>query len=406
MAELPEGETPLSVRSDAVGEPDASEQQLRLPAVLDVATVCRLLGSDWQATAPRRREQARWQRMARPAILPFQGTALVSVVIPTRNRRALLGRALCSVLEQSYPRWEIIIVDDGSADGTVEALRAFGDSRIRLEVGRISRGAGHARSFGAGVAKGDFIAFLDSDDYWLPDKLWMQLAAAEAGGRHRTVVLCPPATDNGTRIIPVRQPPLRKGQTIADYVYTGAQATVLSSCLLVEGELGRSIRFDPALSVNQDTDYLLRLEAEGARFCCVHEALYVQDTRRRRDRVSYNPALRQASRLWFHAVSKRWSPQARRGYMFWDLAVRYAATGRRDVGLLYFLLGFSLGAGPHRVLRQLLLILGGGAVPAIFSRLVSSCRQPSPPEVKSGLSAPPLQASASPLAAESADRIV
>lgn len=295
---------------------------------------------------------------------PFDGQALVSVVIPTCNRRELLSRALQSVIAQSYGNWETIVVDDGSSDGTADMIAAIGDPRIRWVINDGRRGAGYSRHHGAGLARGAYIAFLDSDDWWLPQKLWAQLEAAESLGGRRLVVICPPACDDGAGVLPVEQPILRPGQPIADYVYAGRQATVLSSCILVDGDFGRRRRFNRRLRVNQDTDYLLRLERHGGRFHCIDTPLYVLDTRRRADRISVDPGLSRESLAWYYRTSGDWSRQARRGYLLWDLALRCAGTGRRGMGLLYFFRGLSLDAGPYRVLRQFLRVLGGGDVPA------------------------------------------
>jgi len=309
------------------------------------------------------------------ARLPFDGMVLVSVVIPTCNRRELLARALQSVRAQSYPNWEAIVVDDASTDGTPEMIAALGEPRIRCHINEKRRGAGYSRHHGAGLTRGAFIAYLDSDDWWLPHKLRMQLAVAERLPGPRVVVICPPACDDGNGALPVDQPVLRAGQPIADYVYTGRQATVLSSCLLVEGDFGRRRRFSPVLRVNQDTDYLLRLERHGAHFHCIDEPLYVLDTRRRVDRMSIDPALSRDSLAWYYRVSGDWSPAARRGYLLWDLSLRCAGTGHRGLGLLYFLRGLSLEAGPYRVLRQFLRVLGGGQVPAGLRWLRRQLRQ-------------------------------
>jgi glycosyltransferase involved in cell wall biosynthesis len=291
---------------------------------------------------------------------------LVSVVIPTRNRRDLLLRAIESVRHQTHPRWEIVVVDDRSTDGTAEAVLALADARIRLIVNRERCGAGFSRNYGAALSHGDYVAFLDSDDYWLPDKLRVQILSALRSRQRNVVVICPPASDDGMAVHPTTQPPLRAGQRIADYVYAGRQATILSSCLLVEGDLARRVRFAPTLSVNQDTDYLLRLERAGARFVCIDQPLYVQDVRPRGDRISRRSDLRRASLAWFREVGTYWSPAARRGYFLWDLSVRTASTGNRLLGLLYFCRGFSLDAGAYRVLRQLLRVAGGGEVPGFF----------------------------------------
>lgn len=105
--------------------------------------------------------------------LPPMRTPLVSAVIPTRNRLDLVRRAIASVRSQTYPNVEIVVVDDGSTDGTAEMLANVPDVRLV----RLSQGVGGAgaRNRGIEAASGDLIAFLDSDDEWLPDKLTQQV---------------------------------------------------------------------------------------------------------------------------------------------------------------------------------------------------------------------------------------
>ena len=103
----------------------------------------------------------------------------VSVVIPTYNRAGLIGQAIDSVLAQAYPQVEIIVADDGSTDDTATAVAAYGD-RVRY-LALSHRGLPAAtRNAGIRAAHGEFLAFLDSDDLFLPDKLAVQSAALEA----------------------------------------------------------------------------------------------------------------------------------------------------------------------------------------------------------------------------------
>src|ERR1041384_8859296 len=108
--------------------------------------------------------------------------SLVSVVIPTKNRRALLAEALQSVRAQTYPNWEAIVVDDGSNDGTESVGREIGaaDQRVRfVSREREPRGAPACRNIGLSLANGNFILFLDSDDLLAPSCLEARLQAFE-----------------------------------------------------------------------------------------------------------------------------------------------------------------------------------------------------------------------------------
>jgi len=107
---------------------------------------------------------------------------LVSVIIPTYNRGRTLRRAIFSILNQGYADLEVVVVDDGSTDNTAEVMAAITDPRVRYLPLEKNRGASRARNAGLAAAKGRFIAFQDSDDEWLADKLERQVAAAVAAG--------------------------------------------------------------------------------------------------------------------------------------------------------------------------------------------------------------------------------
>ena len=103
---------------------------------------------------------------------------IVSVVIPTYNRKNIIPRAIESVLNQTYKNFEIIIVDDGSTDGTIDFLTNQYDSKLKCVLQK-NQGASSARNRGINEAKGKYIAFLDSDDEWVASKLETQMAFLE-----------------------------------------------------------------------------------------------------------------------------------------------------------------------------------------------------------------------------------
>ncbi len=98
----------------------------------------------------------------------------VSVIIPTYNRAALVGEALASVQAQSFRDFEVLVVDDGSTDATPEVLAAWREVRVFRHP--VRRGVSAARNTGVAFARGEWLAFLDSDDLWLPAKLARQMA--------------------------------------------------------------------------------------------------------------------------------------------------------------------------------------------------------------------------------------
>lgn len=103
----------------------------------------------------------------------------VSVIIPAYNRANVIERAVQSVLNQTYQDYEIIIVDDASTDDTLEKLKKFKDKRIVKIRNKKNRGPAGSRNVGIREARGEYIAFLDSDDEWLPQKIEKQAQALE-----------------------------------------------------------------------------------------------------------------------------------------------------------------------------------------------------------------------------------
>jgi glycosyltransferase involved in cell wall biosynthesis len=100
---------------------------------------------------------------------------LVTVVIPTYNRENTIIRALKSVLDQSYTNMEVIIVDDCSTDNTISKIKSINDKRVRIIKHNENKGGSAARNTGISLAKGELVAFQDSDDEWLPGKLKKQV---------------------------------------------------------------------------------------------------------------------------------------------------------------------------------------------------------------------------------------
>ena len=102
--------------------------------------------------------------------MTYKEDVLFSIIIPTFNRAILISKAIQSVIDQRYTNWELIIVDDGSSDNTKEVVANFNDNRIKYFF-KINEERGIARNFGIDKAGGDYISFLDDDDYYLPEFL-------------------------------------------------------------------------------------------------------------------------------------------------------------------------------------------------------------------------------------------
>ena len=105
---------------------------------------------------------------------------LVSIIMPSFNTIQYISEAIQSVLKQTYTTFELIIVDDGSSDGSVETIKSFNDKRIIFIALEVNHGPQYVRNLALSKAQGDYIAFLDSDDFWEKDKLDKQINFMES----------------------------------------------------------------------------------------------------------------------------------------------------------------------------------------------------------------------------------
>jgi glycosyltransferase involved in cell wall biosynthesis len=183
----------------------------------------------------------------------------VSVVIPTRDRAGHCGRALASALAQRDVQFEAIVVDDGSVDQTGRCLAGIEDSRVRISTLSPSQGVARARNVAIERAQGDWLAFLDDDDVWAPDKLRSQLDAARDG----TALVYAPAVvvDERDRVKRVTTParPEQLSRALLETNTVGTPSGVLARTRLVRDVGG----FDEQLSIFADWDLWLGLLEKG-----------------------------------------------------------------------------------------------------------------------------------------------
>lgn len=181
------------------------------------------------------------------------------MIIPTYNRRDLLPRALDSVLAQTVPVDEIIVIDDGSTDGTDDMLRARCGDRVRY-VWQPNAGVSAARNHGLRLAQGRYLALLDSDDLWLPTKTELQVAFLDTHPDFGMVVCDVERVDSDYRHIDVfrRRDTLREDGWVLRWVLHNpalAPASVLMRREVVE-QLGG---FDEGLRTAEDLEFHLRV---------------------------------------------------------------------------------------------------------------------------------------------------
>ena len=124
---------------------------------------------------------------------------MVSIVLPTYNRKGTLEKAVWSVIDQTYEDWELVVVDDASTDGTEELMRSFIEKDWRINYIREdqNRGSNYCRNLGVKRAKGSYIAFLDSDNYWEKEKLEIQINVIKESKEEVAFVFCDEIINNG-----------------------------------------------------------------------------------------------------------------------------------------------------------------------------------------------------------------
>ena len=231
----------------------------------------------------------------------------MSAVIPSRNRPELVGRAVRSALEQTLRSVEVVVVLDGPDERSVRELAQVDDPRLRVVELRESVGAQEARNVGVRESKGAWIAFLDDDDEWRPEKLERQLEAARASTWAHPIVSCSliSRTPSGDVVWPRRSP--SPGETVSEYLFLRhhtevSEIRLQTSTLMARRELLTRVPWRPG--AHDEWDLLLRAAAlEGAGLVFVAEPLTIWHSDAGGERLSHG--LRggwRSSAEWFRSV--------------------------------------------------------------------------------------------------------
>jgi glycosyltransferase involved in cell wall biosynthesis len=260
------------------------------------------------------------------AVTPF-----FSVIIPVHNRAPILGDAIRSVLAQTEQDFEIVVVDDGSTDNPSLVVDTIGDPRVRY-VWKTNGGGGSARNHGVDLARGKFVAFLDSDDVFLPHHLSAMRRLVE--GTERRAVYARICVDRGqgrTFLKPPRA--IAKGEHMAHYLMCD-RGFVPTITLVVERETAAGIRYDETLPAAQDMDFAIRLYLAGITFVMAEEPGAVWHD-------VYDPARasigRKGARLvdWLEKLKSAIPDKAYRGARGWMIAKGIASYDKKEALRLY-----------------------------------------------------------------------
>jgi glycosyltransferase involved in cell wall biosynthesis len=256
-------------------------------------------------------------------------TPFFSIVIPVYNRADVLGDAIASVLAQTCADFEIVVVDDGSKDDPARAVPS--DPRIRF-LRQQNRGGGAARNAGIDAARGRFVAFLDSDDVYLPGHLATMRKLLE--GTTDTVGYARVLVDRGEGRAFLKPPrAIRAGEHMASYLLCD-RGFVPTNTLVVARETAAKVRYHEDLRTAEDTDFAIRLHFAGQRFVMAEAPGAVWKDVPDPNRTS---AGRKGGRMipWLEELRPRIPAAAYHGCRGWAIAKHVATSDRWGALKLY-----------------------------------------------------------------------
>jgi glycosyltransferase involved in cell wall biosynthesis len=254
-----------------------------------------------------------------------------SVIIPVYNRAAALARALESVRAQTCQDFEIVVVDDGSADDPRAVVERIGDCRIRF-LRQDNKGGGAARNTAIDHARGRFIAPLDSDDIFLPQHLERMKALLE--GSRNLVGYARMRVDRGEGRVFLKPPrAIRPDEEMASYLLCD-RGFVPTITIAVEREMARRIRYHENLRAAEDTDFAIRLALAGCRFAMIEEPGAVWNDLHNPARASSGHG-RDALGAWLESMRPHITARAYHGGRGWAYAKLLAPSRPIAASILY-----------------------------------------------------------------------
>jgi glycosyltransferase involved in cell wall biosynthesis len=189
---------------------------------------------------------------------------LVTILIPAYNAEATIRRALDSALAQDYPAFEVVVVDDGSIDATSDVVASYGRKEIRLQQLPRNRGEGGVLNEGIKIAKGEYIAFLDADDEWLPGKLTRQIGMLESNPKAIMASCGCRFVDSLGNLVEefgMRPPGVAKDQIWRSLL---AATCIAKPCVVARASAFKEVGlFDTTIAITADQDMWIRLAAAG-----------------------------------------------------------------------------------------------------------------------------------------------
>ncbi len=240
----------------------------------------------------------------------------VSVVIPTCKRPSLLLRAVASALGQTFSNLEVIVVVDGNDPATQTALKTVADPRLKIVSKPVQEGANQARNSGIAAAQGKWIALLDDDDEWFPNKLEIQIGMAEKSQFRHPVVACYEIirTPRLDFILPRRIP--GPEEPISEYLFTRrglfhGDGFIQSSMMVASRELFLQVPMETHAAMLHETTWLLKVaKVSGVGFEFAPETLAIWNVDENRTRESVHPENWKSTFEWITGHRELFTPRA------------------------------------------------------------------------------------------------
>ncbi len=292
-------------------------------------------------------------------------TPKFSIVIPVYNRASEIMSTLESVLKQSVQDFECLIVDDGSddADALKQVIETLNDERFTY-IWQENGGGGAARNTGINAAKGKYIAFLDSDDLFLPEKL--EKCEKNLSDDPQKALYSLMYCDRGVEKMWIRPDrAIGTDEDMGEYLFVSNQF-IQTSTIVINAKAAKNVLFDPDLRKGQDLDFCLRLHQHGVRFDMIGEPLTVWVDQTEAGRTSRTKGY-EAPLAWLERSKHLLTPKAEAGYR--ATVLFYYMAKHKPFKSLGFLLGGVRVGVPLKVLAR--QFLRGFMPGALYRKLVN-----------------------------------
>ncbi|WP_155010343.1 glycosyltransferase family 2 protein [Priestia megaterium] len=262
--------------------------------------------------------------------------SLISVIIPTFNRKDAVIRAIKSVLNQTYKNIEVLIIDDASTDGTKDVIKNISDVRVKYFVLKENTKGTLPRNFGIEKSTGEYIAFLDSDDEWFPNKLELQLDYIKSHETESDPILCFTNANiliNKKKTIKVKNEKCFLEDDIVNYIFE-KNNFVQTSTFMIRAEIAKQVQFDSTLTKHQDYDFCIRLQNKGVKFLLLEKnlTLYYSDINSNQI-SSFSVEKIKTSMEWFNKNEKYFNENSKRMFIIQNYLYFYILDNKKKLAL-------------------------------------------------------------------------